>query len=132
MSEAHAGSCLCGAVRCVASGPLKAVSHCHCSMCRKAHGAAFASYGAARVEDFRWEQGEDSLTRYQSSATVQRLFCRHCGSNLAWVSRENPEWIALALGTLDTDFQPAKQKHIHVASKACWFAITDDWPQRPG
>lgn len=100
-------------------------------MCRKAHGAAFASYGAVLVEDFRWEQGEGSLTRYQSSATVQRLFCRQCGSNLAWVSSDNPEWIALALGALDTDFQPAKQKHIHVASKACWFAITDDWPQRP-
>lgn len=129
MSEPQRGSCLCGAVHYVAKGPLKAVSHCHCSMCRKAHGAAFASYGAARLEDFRW-QGEDSLTRYQSSATVQRLFCQRCGSSLAWLSSDNPEWIALALGTLDTDFQPAKQKHIHVASKACWYTVTDGWPQR--
>ena len=42
------GSCLCGTVRYEIRGPVGRVSHCHCAMCRKAHGAAFATYG--RVE----------------------------------------------------------------------------------
>ena len=38
------GGCLCGAVTFVASGPPKWVAHCHCSMCRRAHGAAFVTW----------------------------------------------------------------------------------------
>lgn len=33
------GSCLCGAVRFRASLPCKWVAHCHCTCCRRAHGA---------------------------------------------------------------------------------------------
>ncbi|MGH8286041.1 MAG: GFA family protein, partial [Steroidobacteraceae bacterium] len=42
------GSCLCGGVRFEIDGPVGRASHCHCSMCRKAHGAAFGTDG--RVE----------------------------------------------------------------------------------
>jgi len=35
------GSCLCGGVRYEIAGPLSGALNCHCSMCRKAHGAAF-------------------------------------------------------------------------------------------
>ena len=42
------GSCLCGDVAWAVSGPLELMSHCHCSMCRKAHGSAFATYVGAR------------------------------------------------------------------------------------
>ena len=35
------GSCLCGGIRYVVHGPLGPVVHCHCSMCRKATGAAY-------------------------------------------------------------------------------------------
>jgi hypothetical protein len=37
------GSCLCGGVRYEISGALSKALNCHCSMCRKAHGAAFRS-----------------------------------------------------------------------------------------
>ncbi|MGZ0843339.1 GFA family protein, partial [Klebsiella pneumoniae subsp. pneumoniae] len=30
--------------------PIESASHCHCSQCRKAHGAAFATYGKVRRE----------------------------------------------------------------------------------
>jgi hypothetical protein len=38
-------------------------------------------------------------------------------------------WVAVSLGTLDTPFEPRKQRHIHVGSKAAWFAVHDEWPQ---
>ena len=53
------GSCLCGDVVWEASGKLERMSHCHCSMCRKAHGAAFATYVAA--EGFRSVRGTESV-----------------------------------------------------------------------
>lgn len=39
-------SCLCTAVNCELLTPPNAMSHWHCSQCRKSHGAAFASYGS--------------------------------------------------------------------------------------
>ncbi len=128
----HAGSCLCGRVRYEVTGGIRSVTHCHCSMCRKAHGAAFATYGAVKREQFRWLQGEDHLASYVSSEGITRRFCSACGANLLWLSANRfPEWFSLALGTLDTEFRPERQKHIHVASKAAWHDITDDWPQQP-
>ena len=38
------GGCLCGGIRYEVSGPLTDVGNCHCSMCRRFHGAAFATY----------------------------------------------------------------------------------------
>ncbi len=37
------GKCLCGKVRYEITGRLYNVSHCHCSMYRRHHGAAFTS-----------------------------------------------------------------------------------------
>jgi hypothetical protein len=51
------GSCLCGGIRYVVSGPVYRMSHCHCSMCRKHHGAAFGTYLNTRVEHFAFRAG---------------------------------------------------------------------------
>ncbi|HCA63195.1 MAG TPA: GFA family protein, partial [Pseudomonas sp.] len=44
--QTHTGSCLCGVVRYRIDAPIDALTHCHCKMCRKAHGAAFATYAS--------------------------------------------------------------------------------------
>ena len=123
------GSCLCGDVRFEISGLLKGASHCHCSMCRKAHGAAFGTYAAAKAADFRFVCGEDRITRYLSSAGIVRTFCARCGSTLQFVSEKNPGKVEVALGTLDDDPGIHVLRHIFVASKAPWFEITDGLPQ---
>lgn len=127
----HRGSCLCGAVRYEVEGDIRNITHCHCSMCRKMHGSAFGSYGSVRREQFRLLQGDAVLASYASSHGVTRRFCRACGSPLFWLSENRfPEWMSIALGTLDTPFVPVQQRHIHVASKAGWYVIADGWPQQ--
>jgi hypothetical protein len=37
------GSCLCGGVKFEITGPLSSPLNCHCSQCRKQHGAPFRS-----------------------------------------------------------------------------------------
>jgi len=126
------GSCLCGGVRYAIDGGLEGMLHCHCSMCRKWHGSAFRTRAGLRTSAFRWLQGEDLLSRYESSPGTTRTFCRVCGSKLVSLFAEAPEMLGLALGTLDADPGCRPARHVHVGSKAPWFEITDDLPQSDG
>lgn len=124
------GSCLCGKVRYEIDGSLSRVSHCHCSQCRKAHGAAFGTYARVERADFKLLSGERDIVSYSSSPGVQRTFCGRCGSTLQFVRESRPESFSLALGTLDTDPGVRPQHHIFVGSKAPWYEIADQLPQR--
>lgn len=129
-SHTFRGSCLCGQVSYQITSVIKATSHCHCSMCRKAHGAAFATYASVPKETHSFTSGKDLLTSYVSSAEVTRMFCSACGSPMLWHSNgEFAHWVSFPLATLDTPYTPPRQRHIHVASRAHWFQIKDEWPQ---
>jgi hypothetical protein len=123
------GSCLCTAVRYRVTGPLRRMSHCHCSMCRKAHGAAFGTYVNASATQFAWEAGEASVTAYVSSPGVRRTFCARCGSTLQWLWDRQPDVVGIAAGTLDDDPRVRPDMHIYVGSKAPWYDIADRLPQ---
>jgi len=97
-------------------------------MCRKAHGAAFATYAPVRREDFAWLQGASLVRAYPSSPGVTRTFCERCGSTLQFIKSDDPECIELALGILDDDPEVRPALHIWVDSKAPWDAITDRLP----
>jgi hypothetical protein len=127
MDELHRGSCLCGAVAYHVSGALKAVTHCHCSQCRKGHAAAFASYASAPRSALSIDKGAHVLKTFHSSEGVARQFCSECGSSLFWCNTKGDfsDWISVAIGTLDTPFLIKKQKHVHVESKASWHDIKE-------
>jgi len=131
MDEFHQGSRLCGTIKYGLSTELKAVTHCHCSQCRKGHGAAFATYASAPASALSIMTGADSLQAYGSSSGVTRQFCSHCGSSLFWTDSTGAfsDWVSVALGTLDTPLRPHKQKHVNVGSKADWYHISDQHPQ---
>ena len=75
----NAGACLCGALRYEVEGPFNNLMHCHCSMCRKHHGAPFATFVGASSKGFRWISGEGAAVEYPSSASGRRRFCGVCG-----------------------------------------------------
>lgn len=125
----HRGSCLCGTVRYEIDAPIESANHCHCSQCRKGHGAAFATYANVRREHFRFTQGEQSVAVFQASPGVSRTFCQHCGSNLQWFDQQaRPNWLSVTLGTLDTPVSDFTQMHIYVRSKADWYCLNDGLP----
>lgn len=122
-------SCLCAGVRFEITGPLGRASHCHCSMCRKAHGAAFGSYARVRSEDIRIAAGAELIAAYASSPGVTRTFCSRCGSTLQWLWNARPEVQTIALGILDDDPGTRPECHIFVGSKAPWYEIADRLPR---
>jgi len=123
------GSCFCGDIRYEVEGDLLLPGHCHCSICRKVHGAAFGTYADARLSEFRWAQGEDLVRSFESSPGSLRFFCPRCGSPLACKIRHSPETIGITLGTLDDDPGVRPLGHVFVRSKAPWDTITDTLPQ---
>ena len=126
------GSCLCGKVRFELAGPPQFINHCHCSMCRKADtGAAFGSFLHADGRGFRWLSGESSIESYPSSPGNVRAFCKVCGSHVPVLEEEGTH-VIIPAGILDDDPDVRPIVHIHTASKAPWFEITDALPQFAG
>ena len=123
------GSCLCGGVRYALSGAFTDATNCHCTMCRKMHGAAYATYGEVHRDAFAWTAGEDRVTSFVSSPGVERSFCTTCGSTLKFVFDLEPDRCYVTLGTIDGDPGIRPVSHIFVGSKAPWHEITDALPQ---
>jgi len=118
----YAGSCLCQKVKyTLLSEPAK-ISHCHCTLCQKQHGAAFASYASLPKSAFVYTAGEEALTVYTSSTSIQRKFCQFCGSNIEWSdSIDYPNQVSIAIATLDTLYKPENIIDIYTDTQACWL-----------
>ena len=124
------GGCLCGALKYEIRNPLQFARNCHCSMCRKVTGGAFATWAYVAVDNFKWTSGEEQLVRYQSSQQVARTFCKVCGSTMQYVDNQTfQDAFGIALGTIDGDPGCKPLRHVMVGSKAPWFDITDHLPQ---
>lgn len=121
------GSCLCGTVTYEVLESFEFMGNCHCSMCRKSNGAAFATWGIIKAESFRWTSGEESVQEYESSPGRQRCFCKKCGSAL--VSSHGGVVGEVVVGSVDGDPVSRPREHIFVGSKAPWHDITDSLPQ---
>ena len=91
-------------------------------MCQKQHGAAFATYASLPKDDLFYTIGTEFLSVYNSSGSVLRKFCKVCGSSIEWSgSKDYPDWVAVAIATLDTHYKPATIDDIYADTKACWF-----------
>lgn len=119
------GSCLCGGVKYEISGEMGEITHCHCTTCRKAHGAAFSSVSAVRLENFKVTAGEEILKFYESSPGKKRYFCPHCGAHI-YAHRQTQQHIILRFGTLDDDPGVRPVNHIWMSMKPPWYEIETD------
>ena len=130
MTAPYKGSCLCGQIRFEVDRFAPLTGNCHCSMCRKFHGAAYATIAEARRENFRWLQGEDKLKPYTAANGTTRRFCSECGSSLTFSSPlADPELVEIALGCFDDEVPIRPDAHIFVGSGAAWARPEDDLPQ---
>lgn len=124
-----AGACLCGALQYELESAGTTLTHCHCSMCRKHHGAPFATFVEAAASSLRWRAGEESVVKYASSAARQRAFCGSCGSVAPAPVQER---VLLPAGNLQGELGSTGGRHVFVGSKAPWHIIADALPQYDG
>eukprot|EP00928_Gymnodinium_smaydae_P021921 TRINITY_DN18590_c0_g1_i1.p1 TRINITY_DN18590_c0_g1~~TRINITY_DN18590_c0_g1_i1.p1 ORF type:complete len:682 (+),score=181.93 TRINITY_DN18590_c0_g1_i1:49-2094(+) len=143
------GRCHCGAVRIAVEGKPRAVSYCHCSICRSLSGAPFscqALFGADQVKVEVDGAGGDvaALQALKTSREVTRQRCPRC---LAPVRAElfGGRLLAVPLGLiaaearrqdaagaggsqLDDAFRP--QHHLYYDDRI--IDVSDDLPKYPG
>ena len=93
--EKLTGGCQCGAVRFAITGEMGRASICHCRMCQKAFGNAFAPLVTAR--GLTWTRGAPKF--FRSSNKVQRGFCADCGTPLTY--EPDGLWPEVAIAALD-------------------------------
>ena len=127
MTQPYRGSCLCGKIRFEVDAFEARTGNCHCSMCRKFHGAAYATFAEVRRESFRWTAGEELLQSYTADNGTTRRFCSNCGSSLTFFSpRADADLVEIALGCFDDEVPLRPDAHIFVASGAAWARPEDD------
>ncbi|HVV69235.1 MAG TPA: GFA family protein [Gammaproteobacteria bacterium] len=123
------GRCLCEAIAYEITGQLGPVYNCHCSKCRRWHGAAFRTRASVKQSQFRWVKGEEYLSRYKSSEKSTKTFCSICGSSLASYYKDYPDVVGLPLGGLEQDPGVRPEANVFVDFKAPWYSICDGLPQ---
>jgi hypothetical protein len=121
------GSCLCGAVRWQYDGSFERMAHCHCGMCRKAHGSAFATYAVGPAAPFAYLSGSEKRISRESSKGFVRSFCETCGSVLP--NTDLGDIVAIPAGLFDDSPGLEASAHIFTKWKAPWHTISDALPQ---
>lgn len=125
MSKQYKGSCLCGDISFTVDGFSTKAAHCHCTMCRKFHGAAFGTL--VDVSGLKWLSGSECLQEFCAPNGTVRTFCRTCGSSLGFRVKGAPlADIEVAIAVFDDDIPVKIDAHIYTYYKANWCDLKDN------
>jgi hypothetical protein len=129
VTTAVTGACLCGAVRFRVTPPTLFCAHCHCSMCRRNHGAGYVTWVGVPRAQLALLQGGDALVTYRSSEAGTRKFCARCGTSLFCENTSHPDRVDVPLANLDGPIDRAPQAHVYFDCRAPWVAVGDELPR---
>lgn len=126
------GSCLCGAIKIELSGSIEDIIHCHCSLCRKNSGTAYATNGFISASKFNVIDPQGKLGTYEFKLGKNRHFCTVCASPIFSSNADNPSKLRIRLGIIDSDITERPLSHNFVSSKANWDNLDADIPRYNG
>ncbi|SFB88006.1 GFA family protein [Pseudoalteromonas denitrificans] len=125
----YTGKCLCGEVEITIKGAISDIIHCHCSLCRKSSGTAFATNGFVQTKDLEVTKGKENLTSFTFKPGRVRHFCSSCGSPIYSLNTDDPSRIRLRLGILESDIVERPISHNFVSSGANWEDLDAGLPR---
>lgn len=123
------GGCLCGRLRYEIDRRHLNAMHCHCGMCRKAHGTAFSTHVLVRPDQFQWRRRDTELRPYESSPDAYREFCPRCGTHLLVHGQSGDDTLAIPAGTLDGNPDVTILGHMYTRERVSWCTLEDDLPR---
>lgn len=119
------GGCFCGAVRFSIDLPSKWCAHCHCSMCRRVHGAGYVTWVGVNSEHFNILQDDGHLLWFESSPGARRGFCNKCGSSMLFESARWSGETHIALACLDQPIDRKPQAHAYYDAHVDWMPLDE-------
>ncbi|QNM98230.1 GFA family protein [Chitinimonas koreensis] len=123
------GQCFCGAVKYRVAAAPKWCAHCHCTMCRQVHSAAFVTWFGVPLEAFELVEGEQALQWFDSSAEARRGFCGRCGTPLLFHGRRWADEMHIARASLREGTVMAPGAHVFYDSHVDWADCGDGLPR---
>jgi len=118
------GGCQCGKVRYAFYAPLENAHACHCRMCQRAVGGAFALLVGGAKANFAWTKGEPGV--FASSNLATRAYCRDCGTPLSFSYNREDARFYVTIGSLDDPDAAPIGKQYGVESKLAWVSFCEN------
>jgi hypothetical protein len=128
MDKTIEGGCFCGRVRYRAAGDPLVRAMCHCRSCRRAAGGPSVAWVTFPREAVSITGSEPAL--YSSSPGVEWMFCRQCGTLVAYRRDTRPNEIDLTAASLDVPDDLGPTIEIWTEDKIPWVRLNDDLPHR--
>jgi hypothetical protein len=119
------GACLCGKVKFQIEMPVKWCAHCHCTRCRKSHGAGFVTWFGVNNKHFKFLKGEKILRWFSSSKKSEYGFCSLCGSSMLFRSTKWIDEIHITLANVNTDIEIKPKAHVYFDTHVDWLNFED-------
>lgn len=121
---AHTASCRCGQLRVTATGQPLRVSACHCLICQKRSGSAFAVQVRFPEAQVSIEGEAKSWSRTADSGLgVTYWFCPDCGSTVHFMTEHMAGLVAIPLGAFDDPYAFAPAFSVWEERKHDWVDI---------
>jgi len=121
------GGCVCEEVRFEIAEPLLGALYCHCKRCQRRTGTSPSISGLTQPGSFRIVAGGEAVRTYSpGDGGWDKSFCSVCGGHLYTSNPDNPELIAVRLGSIDQDPGVRPSAHQFVTYAAPWNPVPDD------
>lgn len=130
LEQSFDGACLCGELTFRIVGPTKWCAHCHCSLCQRAHGAAFVTWIGVEAGQLELTRS-DSLQWFASSEEAERGFCSRCGSSVLFRSSRWPGEVHIARANVAGEIDREPSMHAFTATAVDWVHLSDELPRKP-
>lgn len=123
-------SCSCGAVRLRCAGEPLRISVCHCLECQKRTGSAFGAQARFARDKVEFLSGEPRLYRRtgDDGGVVTQRFCGACGSTVWYAIDNDPDLIAVTLGSFADPRFPQPRFSVYEERKHDWVAFNEARP----
>jgi hypothetical protein len=127
------GGCLCGAVRYVTDAEPDRTIVCHCTICQRHIGSAFATLVAFPAGSIEVTGALNTYTEPGGTTgePMHRRFCPGCGTPII-LEREKGARTLIMGGTLDDTSIVRPTVNLFCASAQAWVPITPDTENLPG
>jgi hypothetical protein len=126
------GACFCGEIEFSIELPTLFCGHCHCTMCRRNHGAGYVTWFGVPRKKLSIDAGAASLKTFDSSDHGRRSFCGRCGSSLFCELSEHPDQIDVVLANMNEEIDRSPQFHSFFDRRVDWIPVDDELPKLGG